>query len=165
MSSPPDAEGVSSKPHPTPTEVPDVDALRKETLPHYADKMPDPVFFKDCEHRFQAVGAHRAETVILDVTGASTLDAAVAELLVRAMRAVALLGVSEHPGGIAVGTALAVWLGPPPAPDPSVQSYRTRLLPRVRTSKRSSGQECRMRARGIQRPASRRIRSHVVPSR
>ncbi len=40
---------------------------------------------------------------------------------------------------IAVGTALITWGRAAPRTDPSVQNYRTRLLPRVRSSKRFQG--------------------------
>jgi rsbT co-antagonist protein RsbR len=46
------------------------------------------------------VAAHRARSVILDVTGASTVDSLVAEALVRASRAVRLLGAEAVLTGI-----------------------------------------------------------------
>ena len=52
-----------------------------------------------------------------------------------------------------------------PRTDPSEQHYRTGLLPRVRTSKRSSGQGCVTRGRGSHRCAMAFIRSQFVRSR
>ncbi len=58
---------------------------------------------------------------------------------------------------VAVGTALSG----APRTDPSVQNYRTGLLPRVLASKRASGQACCIRGFGIHLSAKSRIRSHV----
>jgi len=61
---------------------------------------------------------------------------------------------------VAVGTAFLQWVRAAPRTDPSVQRYRTGLLPRVRASKRCSGQGCEIGVRGSQRASSRRIRAH-----
>ena len=52
-----------------------------------------------------------------------------------------------------------------PRTDPSERDYRTRLLPRVRSSKRSHGNGCEILAGGIQRFAHRSIRSQVTRRR
>src|SRR5258708_2640069 len=49
-----------------------------------------------------------------------------------------------------------------PRTDPSEQNYRTGLLPRVRTSNRSSGQGCVTRARGLRAVRS-TVQSRVQP--
>jgi hypothetical protein len=61
---------------------------------------------------------------------------------------------------VAVGTAFPQWVRAAPRTDPSVRRYRTGLLPRVRASKRCSGQGCEIGVRGSQRASSRRIRTH-----
>lgn len=49
-----------------------------------------------------------------------------------------------------------------PSTDPGVRDYRTGLLPRVMTARRSLGQGWQILAGGSQRSISRRIRSQVV---
>lgn len=53
----------------------------------------------------RAVGQHNAETVIIDVTGAAAIDAEVADLLIRAMRAIGLLGCRSVLVGISPAAA------------------------------------------------------------
>lgn len=60
-------------------------------------------------------------------------------------------------GAVGVGTALAN----DPRTDPSMRNCRTRLLPRVRTSKRTSGNGCATRAGGSHHFARRPIRAQV----
>lgn len=59
----------------------------------------------------RAVGQHRAETVIIDVTGAASFDAEVAELLVRAVRAIGLLGCKSLLVGISPSAATTLVAG------------------------------------------------------
>jgi hypothetical protein len=66
---------------------------------------------------------------------------------------------------VAVGTGLSSRGRPAPRTDPSERNYRTGLLPRVLASKRSSGQGCRMRGRGIQRSARECIRLQGIRCR
>lgn len=58
-----------------------------------------------------AVGRYAAEVVIIDVTGSEALDASVAELLVRATQAVALLGCKSILVGISPEAAQALVAG------------------------------------------------------
>jgi transposase-like protein len=60
---------------------------------------------------------------------------------------------------VAVGTTLRQKVRAAPRTDPSERHYRTGLLPRVRASKRCSGQRCEMGVRGSQRATERRIRA------
>jgi hypothetical protein len=73
-------------------------------------------------------------------------------------------GCPQSPEPIAVGTALQLSPRAAPRTDPSERDYRTRLLPRVRTSKRFSGHGCVTRAGGIQRFARRLVLTQAVLS-
>lgn len=73
--------------------LPLVGALSRSRAEHAVDSV------------LRAVGAHGAETVIIDVTGAAALDGEVAELLVRAIRAIALLGCRSMLVGISPAAA------------------------------------------------------------
>ena len=68
----------------------------------------------------RAVGTHRAQTVIIDVTGTSTLDAEVAEMLLRAVRAIGLLGCRSILVGISPASARTLVEG-----DADLSSIRT----------------------------------------
>ena len=66
---------------------------------------------------------------------------------------------------VAVGTSLSTWGRLAPRADPSVQNYRTGLLPWVMASKRTLGHGCWILGFGTHRSANRFIRPQFIRCR